>query len=328
MMPYTLRPICAYRASAFERAHHKATHGQDLGGREVGNQPIKMDTGNKVLLFIASLALLATVLFLVSQLAGWIAGMTGSQAEAVSEERIAQRIAPIGQVVSGEVDTAAEPADLSAGDIYSNVCAACHDAGVSDAPIMGETDEWSNRLNDKGLETLFDHAINGFNAMPARGGDSSLTDEQVREAVAYMLDEAGVDHDYEGSDNGNGNGNGDAAAEDSAAGEDPVATTEGGEAAPEEEADGGATIALEEGDAERGQSRFNTCVACHGAQGQGTPVFPKLAGRDAEYIADKLVRYRAGETIGDQTALMAPNAANLSDQDIADLAVYVATFED
>ncbi|WP_373054621.1 c-type cytochrome [Thioalkalivibrio sp.] len=295
----------------------------------MGNQPIKMDTGNKVLLFIASLALLATVLFLVSQLAGWVAEMTGSKAEAVSEERIAQRIAPIGKVVSGEVDTEAEPADLSAGDIYSNVCAACHDDGVSGAPIKGETDEWSNRLNDKGLETLFDHAINGFNEMPARGGDSSLTDEQVRDAVAYMLDEADVEHDYEGSDNGDGDdGNGNGNGESTAEGDEPVATTETGEAAADEEAEAVATIALEEGDADRGQSRFNTCVACHGEQGQGTPVFPKLAGRDAEYIADKLVRYRAGETMGDQTALMAPNAANLSDGDIADLAVYVATFED
>ncbi|WP_024327665.1 c-type cytochrome [Thioalkalivibrio sp. AKL19] len=290
----------------------------------MGNQPIKMDTGNKVLLFISSLALLGAVLFLVSQLAGWIAGMTGSQAEAVSEERIAQRIAPIGRVVSGEVDTAAEAADLSPGDIYANVCAACHDSGASGAPIKDDTDEWANRLNDKGLDTIFDNSINGIGAMPARGGDSSLTDEQMRDVVAYMLDEAGVDHDYEGSDNGNG----DTAAEDAAEGEEPVATTETGAAAADEEAEAVAAIAVEDGDAERGQSRYNTCVACHGAQGQGTPVFPKLAGRDAEYIADKLVRYRAGETVGDQTALMAPNAANLSDQEIADLAVYVATFED
>ncbi|WP_018877200.1 MULTISPECIES: c-type cytochrome [unclassified Thioalkalivibrio] len=294
----------------------------------MGNQPIKMDTGNKVLLFIASLALLATVLFLVSHLASWIGGMMGSQAEAVSEERIAERIAPIGRVVSGEVDSAEEAADLSPGDIYANVCAACHDSGASGAPLKDDTDEWNNRLNDKGLETLFENSINGIGAMPARGGDSSLTDEQMHEAVAYMLDQAGVDHDYEGSGNGDGNGNGDTAADAAAEGEEPVATTDAGEAAAEEEAEAVAAIAVDEGDAERGQSRYNTCVACHGAQGQGTPVFPKLAGRDADYIADKLVRYRAGETVGDQTALMAPNAANLSDQDIADLAVYVATFED
>lgn len=290
----------------------------------MGNQPIKMDTGNKVLLFIASLALLGTVLFLVSHLAGWLAGMQVSQPDTVSDERVAQRIAPIGQVVSGQVDSAEEAADLTPGDLYSNVCAACHDTGVSGAPLKDDTDEWSNRLNDKGLDTLFANSINGIGAMPARGGDSSLTDEQMRDVVAYMLDEAGVDHDYEGSDNGNG----DSAAEDAAGGEEPVATTETGEAAAEEEAEAVAAIAVEDGDAERGQSRYNTCVACHGAQGQGTPVFPKLAGRDAEYIADKLVRYRAGETVGDQTALMTPNAANLSDEDIADLAVYVATFED
>ncbi|WP_019571582.1 c-type cytochrome [Thioalkalivibrio sp. ALMg3] len=290
----------------------------------MGNQPIKMDTGNKVLLFIASLALLGTVLFLVSHLAGWLAGMQVSQPDTVSDERVAQRIAPIGQVVSGQVDSAEEAADLTPGDLYSNVCAACHDTGVSGAPFKDDTDEWSNRLNDKGLDTLFANSINGIGAMPARGGDPSLSDEQMRDVVAYMLDEAGVDHDYEGSDNGNG----DSAAEDAAGGEEPVATTETGEAAAEEEAEAVAAIAVEDGDAERGQSRYNTCVACHGAQGQGTPVFPKLAGRDADYIADKLVRYRAGETVGDQTALMTPNAANLSDEDIADLAVYVATFED
>ncbi|WP_018948193.1 c-type cytochrome [Thioalkalivibrio sp. ALMg11] len=289
----------------------------------MGNQPIKMDTGNKVLLFIASLALLATVLFLVSHLAGWLAGMQVSQPDTVSDERVAQRIAPIGQVVSGEVDAAEEAADLSPGDLYSNVCAACHDAGVSGAPLKDDTDEWSNRLNDKGLDTIFANSINGIGAMPARGGDPSLSDEQMRDVVAYMLDQAGVEHDYEG--NGDDNGNGDTAA---AEGEEPVASTDTGEAAAEEEAEAVAAIAVEDGDAERGQSGYNTCIACHGAQGQGTPVFPKLAGRDAEYIADKLVRYRAGETVGDQTALMAPNAANLSDGDIADLAVYVATFED
>ncbi|WP_038052227.1 c-type cytochrome [Thioalkalivibrio sp. ALJ1] len=293
----------------------------------MANQPIKMDTGNKVLLFIASLALLATVLFLVSHLAGWLAGLQVSQPETVSEERIAQRIAPIGQVTSGRVDAAEEADDLSPGDIYSNVCAACHDSGASGAPLKDDTDEWSNRLNEKGLEGLFENSINGIGAMPARGGDSSLSDEQVQDVVAFMLDEAGVEHDHEPAtdDNGNGNGNGDEAA---AEGDEPVETTEAGEAAAEEEAEAVSAIVVDEGDVERGQSRYNTCVACHGAQGQGTPVFPALAGRDAEYIADKLVRYRAGETVGDQTALMAPNAANLSDEDIADLAVYVATFED
>ena len=168
----------------------------------MANQPIKMDAGSKVSLFFASLALLVVVVFLVSQVIGWLADMRVSQAEAVSDERVEKRIEPIGEVVSGEMDTSEEPVELAAGDIYSNVCSSCHDAGVSGAPVTGDSDAWSARFDDKGLETLFDHAINGFNAMPARGGDSSLSDEQVRKTVAYMLEEADIEHGYEGADNG------------------------------------------------------------------------------------------------------------------------------
>lgn len=328
-------------------------------GKEVANQPIKMDAGSKVSLFFASLALLVVVVFLVSQVIGWLADMRVSQAETVSDERVEKRIEPIGEVVSGEVGTSEEPVELAAGDIYNNVCSSCHDAGVSGAPVMGDSDAWSARFDDKGLETLFDHAINGFNAMPARGGDSSLSDEQVRKTVAYMLEEADIEHGYEGADNGAAEGEaeaeaaaeseaaaeaeaetegetateGEAPADTAAAGEDAAAEAEEPEATATADAasdEGGgpaATIPLDAGDPRRGQGRFRACVGCHGPHGQGTPVFPALAGKSAEYIAEMLVRYRAGERVGDQTALMAPNAARLSDQEIADLAVYVATFE-
>lgn len=69
--------------------------------------------------------------------------------------------------------------------IYDNVCSACHNAGVAGAPMMG--DQMAARLEEKGLETLVYNAINGINVMPARGGNSALTDEQVQVAVEYML---------------------------------------------------------------------------------------------------------------------------------------------
>ena len=282
----------------------------------MANQPIKMDTGDKVLLFISAAALLVAVLFLVSQLAGFLGRVALPEPSEVEQERVAERIAPIGAVVSGEVDAVEEVADLSPGDIYSNVCAACHDTGVSDAPIKGDTDAWAARLDDKGLDTLFDNSINGIGAMPARGGDPSLSDEDLRKVVAYMLDESDVDHGWTAND---------VAVEDDAAVEDePVAEDE----PAVEEDDRLAGIPMDDGDVGRGESLYGTCVACHGAQGQGQAVFPKIAGNTAEYIAELLVRYRAGETVGDDTALMAPNARGLSDQDIADLSVYVATFED
>lgn len=281
----------------------------------MANQPIKMDTGNKVLLFIASVALLATVIYLLIQLANFMGGLQLGEPSEAERDRIAERIQPIGRVASGPVDAEEEAADLSPGDIYSNVCAACHDTGASDAPIKDDSDAWAARLDERSLDELFDNAINGMGAMPPRGGDSSLSDEEVKLVVAYMLDEAGIDHGWEPEDaNGDENGNDEAVAEDDGAAVEDDEALEG--------------IALDDGDVSRGESLYSTCIACHGAQGQGSPAFPKIAGQTAEYIAGKLVRYRAGETVGDRTALMAPNAARLSDEDIADLSVFIATFED
>jgi len=80
------------------------------------------------------------------------------------------------------------------------------------------------------------------------------------------------------------------------------------------------------GDAAAGATKYASCAACHGAQGQGGGMFPKLVGLSADQASDLLRKYRAGEQVGAQTALMAPNAANLSDADIADLAAHIASF--
>ena len=69
--------------------------------------------------------------------------------------------------------------------IYNNACQACHMAGAAGAPQL-VAEQWEDRL-DKGEDTLVSHAINGFNAMPARGGRTDLSDEQVRASVEYML---------------------------------------------------------------------------------------------------------------------------------------------
>ncbi|MEM1083795.1 MAG: c-type cytochrome [Verrucomicrobiota bacterium] len=81
--------------------------------------------------------------------------------------------------------------DLVAGrQIYLAECALCHNEGEEGAPALVEAEEWKVRA-DKGLPVLFDHAINGFigddGEMPARGGTDSLSDEEVKNAVRYML---------------------------------------------------------------------------------------------------------------------------------------------
>ncbi|OOC11325.1 c-type cytochrome [Thioalkalivibrio halophilus] len=294
----------------------------------MANQPIKMDAGNKVLLFVSAIALAGAVIFLVAQLVNWLGQMGTAERTTITEEQLAERLTPAGRVEAGPVDAAdEEAADLSPGDVYQNVCAACHDTGASGAPIVDDTDEWSSRFSDKGMDTLFDHSLNGFNAMPAKGGDPSLSDDEVRRAVAYMLDQADVDHGWSPDNGAAENGNDEEAVSETA---EEVAAED--EAAAEEAAANGEAvngIDLASGDATRAENQlFGTCVACHGARGQGVGIFPSIAGNTAEFIAGRLVAYRAGETVGDDTHLMAPNARNLSDQDIADLAVYIATLEE
>ncbi|WP_017942854.1 MULTISPECIES: c-type cytochrome [unclassified Thioalkalivibrio] len=86
------------------------------------------------------------------------------------------------------------------------------------------------------------------------------------------------------------------------------------------------STAAQAADIQAGQSKYQAvCASCHGAQAQGQAIFPALAGKDAGYLADLLERYRAGEEVGDNTALMRPQAQSLSDDDIANLSSYIAT---
>lgn len=124
-------------------------------------------------------------------------GLTAGAVMASVEDEIRARIAPVGSVcVQGEeCGEAAAPAPAasseprSGSEVYSSVCAACHDTGAAGAPMKGDTAAWSGRM-DKGLETLVDHAINGYNAMPAKGGCASCPDEEIEVAVEYLVEES------------------------------------------------------------------------------------------------------------------------------------------
>nr|WP_282571265.1 c-type cytochrome [Methylonatrum kenyense] len=79
-------------------------------------------------------------------------------------------------------------------DVYAAVCMACHDAGLMDALRLDDEDGWVELMDERGgLDELVENAITGIGGMPARGGDSDLSDEEVRAAVVYMLEEAGLD---------------------------------------------------------------------------------------------------------------------------------------
>ena len=65
------------------------------------------------------------------------------------------------------------------------------------------------------------------------------------------------------------------------------------------------------------------CAACHGQEGQGMGIFPKLAGRDASYISEKLYAYKNKETIGNMSSTMWAQAGMLSDSDIDTIGQFI-----
>ena len=73
--------------------------------------------------------------------------------------------------------------------VYQQACFACHATGAAGAPKLDDKAAWKDRIA-KGKETLYKHAINGFNAMPAKGGRADLSDADVKAAVDYMVSQA------------------------------------------------------------------------------------------------------------------------------------------
>lgn len=89
---------------------------------------------------------------------------------------------------------AAPAAENTAGkSVYGKTCAMCHAAGVAGAPKPGDKADWGPRIA-QGKDTLYKHAIEGFTGakgmMPARGGASSLSDDEVKAAVDFMADQS------------------------------------------------------------------------------------------------------------------------------------------
>ena len=123
------------------------------------------------------------------------------------QAKVAERIKPVGEVylpgdeiasAAAVVETVAEPepvaTTMTGPQVYNTACLACHSSGAGGAPIVGDAAQWTDRMA-RGTDTLYDHAINGFDGdaatpMLAKGGRVDLSDQEVIDAVAYMVEES------------------------------------------------------------------------------------------------------------------------------------------
>ncbi len=152
--------------------------------------------------FAMLLGVLVAMTFVLFVLAQMVAAQlpTEDTAELLAKkDALVERISPVGQLVvaggsgstGGTTQVASAAVDGKA--TYDTTCAVCHVAGVAGAPKFGDKAAWAPRIA-QGIDTLYQHAINGFQGtvgfMPAKGGNASLADDAVKAAVDHMVKES------------------------------------------------------------------------------------------------------------------------------------------
>ena len=290
--------------------------------------PIK--TGKQF--FWVSVASFVVPFFTIVALVSWInTGARESPGATDPTAKVEARIQPVGRVLTEAdkdedaakqeaVQAKAEPADEAAGGekqasaadgkkLYESTCSACHAAGVAGAPKYGDKDAWAP-LIDSGMDAMMEIAINGKGAMPPRGA-SSASDDELRNAVLYMVSETDPDALKTLDVNAKPSAGG---------GEQPAAEKpEGGESG---EAAAGAESDTGEVDLAAGEKAYKaTCAACHGDDGNSTvPTQPTLAQQFPEYTAKQLHEFKSGKRTD---AIMQAMAAPLSDADIRNISAWL-----
>jgi len=161
---------------------------------------------------------------------------------ALTPESVAARLQPVGHV---EFAAAGGGAGGKSGEqVFKSVCTACHTAGVAGAPKVGDKAAWAPRIK-QGLNGLLASATKGKGSMPPKGGDASLSDDELARAIVYMANQSGAKF------------------------KEPAAPKAAAAAPAQAPASGGGQ---QQGAAADGKKVFDgTCTACHTAGVAGAP---------------------------------------------------------
>lgn len=259
--------------------------------------------GSALFTAVAGLVIVVSTLFLLVKLAG--SGYSAADVADTTETATATRIMPAGQVLMGD---GTEPGQRTGKQVFDKVCAQCHgaDKTVAHAPKVENNADWAPRIA-KGFATLVNNAVNGFQGagnMPAKGGDTSLTDDEVARAVAYMANKSGANFT-----------------------EPPVNSS----TAAASEAASAPSDAVPQVDAAAVQDMFQTsCSACHGAA-SAVPFAPKIT-KNEDWAArikqgkETLFKHAIEGFTNPKGGVMPPKggAAQLSDEQVKAIVIYMA----
>jgi cytochrome c5 len=145
------------------------------------SSPIKTPKQLAVVVALAFIVPIALIV-LITQL------VTGGPHESGDDAAVLARIAPVGTV---QIAAPSGPKGMLTGEqVFAQVCKTCHEAGIAGAHKLGDKAAWA-KVIAQGEKLTFEHAIAGIRAMPPRGGNPDLTDDEVKRGVAYMIGKAG-----------------------------------------------------------------------------------------------------------------------------------------
>lgn len=219
--------------------------------------------GSALFTLVSGIVIAIAVIYFLIKLAG-----SGSYADVAqsSETATQTRIQPVGQLTLGD----GIPVGERKGDqIFNKICIQCHaaDSIVPKAPKFENKGDWAPRIA-QGFDTLFQHALNGFNAMPAKGGAADLTDQELKRVITYMANKAGGTFpDPDAAAPADAAASGEAASAPAAEGAAPAEAPKADAA----KADDKGAAAPAAGGADGKKVYEANCQACHGGAVPGVP---------------------------------------------------------
>ncbi|APV49226.1 hypothetical protein BWI17_05740 [Betaproteobacteria bacterium GR16-43] len=184
-------------------------HHPDAIEQNLETHPVKLAIG----VGIGAIGLVVGIILLVQFAIGAYASRSSQGDPAMTDAAVVKRIAPVAKMAVDPNAKAPEPAKAAvapamvavatippaaaakaggAADgkkVYDATCVACHGAGIAGAPKFGDKAAWAPHIK-LGVPHLYEIALKGKGAMPAKGGNASLADADVKAAVDYMVNAA------------------------------------------------------------------------------------------------------------------------------------------
>ena len=227
----------------------------------------------------------------------------------------------------GALNTAAAvEGNVEAGKAKSGTCAACHGAdGISPMPNYPNLAGQHGAYIAKQLKMFKDGARSDIIMAPMA---AALSEQDMADLGAYFQSL--------GSESSGGAAAAPAAEAAQEVAQEVATETQAVAAEVASSVASGVTSAIEDaasvsgGNIAAGKAKSAACAACHGVDGNSlVPMYPKIAGQSAAYIAKQLADFKKGMSSGGKEGradpVMAPMTAALSEQDMIDLGAYFAS---